>query len=375
MKEKEYFIDSQKEDKDALKKLDAETEKQVLYYEKEGVDREPVENAYEEKIRLQNRMAARLHPLSDHGKSMLEKCVGTRKEFEALIGPMLSRITKDNINLFKTVLTKDDCEDVLCGRKKALGAIRTHKVATYGVGALVYHVDAMPGYEDGVLFIDWLFVHEEFRRRNISHFLIGELLALAVKDGIHNISVPFSSDEEYTSLFEHIFGTWQFEFGAGKDIDAIVRIGDIFSYEKIDSMKKGASAFSIIDDAKIGETIYGCLKKFGYSGSLQGVPDSYFDARLSCFYGTPDNIEAVILSHKMPSGMIRVEYIGKQKGQEDKVNAVICMFIEKAVMRHDDETLIKIPVDSEDIGSFIEELFPSQMGYDLVEGVLEPPII
>ena len=73
MKEKEYFIDSQKEDKDALKKLDAETEKQVLYYEKEGVDREPVENAYEEKIRLQNMMAARLHPLSDHGKSMLEK--------------------------------------------------------------------------------------------------------------------------------------------------------------------------------------------------------------------------------------------------------------------------------------------------------------
>ena len=369
----EHLVIAQKEDADALKKLEAELEDQVIYYEKEGADREPVENVYEEKIRLQNRMAARFNPFSDYGKNMLEKGVRTRWEFEQLIGPMLSRVTKNNINLFKTVLKEDDCEDIICGRKKALGAVRTQKGNTYGVGVLVYHVEALPGYEDGVLFIDWLFVHERFRRRNISYLLIGELLALAAKGKIHDISVLFSEDEEYTPLFKHIFGMWQFEFGAGEDIDAVFKIGDFSSYRKLDSMKKGASSFSKIKDTERESIIRGCLREFGYAGSLWDVPEGYFDPGLSCFYGTPGNVEAIILSHIMPSGMIRVEYIGESKGQEEKANAVICMFIEKAVLGHDDETLIKIPVESEEIGSFIETICPAQMGQYLVEGVLEPP--
>jgi hypothetical protein len=103
------------------------------------------------------------------------------------------------------------------------------------------------------------------------------------------------------------------------------------------------------------------------------VPEVYFDPDLSCFYGTPDNVEAILLSHTMPSGMIRVEYIGEPKGDEEKANAMICMFIEKAVIDHGDETLIKIPVESEETGSFIETLCPYQMGHHLVEGVLELP--
>ncbi|MBQ7506720.1 MAG: GNAT family N-acetyltransferase, partial [Lachnospiraceae bacterium] len=211
-------------EKKELKRFEAELEQNVIKYERDDSDREPVERAYEKKLGILHRMAGQFHPLSDEGKKALQDAVACRKEFEGLIGPLLTTITKNNLNLFQSVLPQDLGEDVACGRRSAFGAIRTDNGRTYGVGAIVYFTDRIPTYEGGVLRIEWLYVHEKFRKRGVARFLLGELLHQMIRSSLPAVSCEFPAKGEYNQVLAYILSGWSFEFGTWISPEALIRI-------------------------------------------------------------------------------------------------------------------------------------------------------
>ncbi len=364
------LIADHKADMEALKKSAGDIGKAVSDYEKEGEDREPAEIIYDKSIRIIYGMAGRFHPLSQYGKKMLNAAIVYRQKFEKSVGPMISTITKNNINLFRTVLPVDLYEDIVVGRRRALGAIRTIKGKTYGVAAIAYYQDRIETYEDPILRIDWLYVNEKFRGRGLSYFLLGELLYQVSKSGIAAVSAEFESGGEYNYLLGYILGTWRFEFGTGLSTTSVIRLGDITGFSKISSKIKGVQTLASLDDISREKLITTAFRKFGYRGYLANVPFEYIDPETSCFLETPETVSALLIAHKLPSGMVRAEYEGLSNDQDSAVR-VVCKFLESASLIYDDDDIIDIPIDSEELGIFLEDVCPGQMGQYTVEGILE----
>ena len=95
----EDFIEAHRVSQRILEETDKHLDEYVAAYEKNKKDREPVEKVYALKIGILNSMAKRFHPLSEYGSGMLSEAVKCRIEFETLVGPMITVITKNNITL------------------------------------------------------------------------------------------------------------------------------------------------------------------------------------------------------------------------------------------------------------------------------------
>ena len=362
-----------REDTELLKESDTKIDHSLVEYEKDDNDLEPVENAFANRIDILYRMARRFHPLSKYGKGMLKNASSCRKEYEKLIVPMASRITAKNVELFKTVLPPDLMEDIACGRRSAIGAIRSEKHKLYGVGVVAFYTDKVSTYDKGVLFIDWLYVDPNFRRKGISHFLIGELMAFMADLGIENVAATFPAKNSYNYLIGYILGSWSFEFGTGLNMDVVIKMGDIKHHNKIDAYQKGSIPLSKLDDAACKKLIRSSFKKYKYSGFLSEVPKDYIDRELSFYIGSPDDASAILLAHRTPSGIMRVEFTGVIPGQEVALGRLVCAFLKQAYLNSDNEDIVTIPIVMEEMGEFLEKICPNQMGQYLVEGDLEPP--
>lgn len=367
------FIESHRTAQEILEETDKHLDEYVAAYEKNKNDREPVEKVYAFKIGILNGMAKRFHPLSEYGKAKLGEAVKCRMEFEALIGPMITRITKNNIDLFRTVLSRDVAEDIASGRLSAIGAVRTKKGTAYGVGALAYYFDEI-GTEKVVRII-WLFVNKDFRERGVCNQLIGELTYRCAQTEFFNISVEFPIGITDTKLLGYVLGTWQFDLDSGMDPDSVMRVGDVTGYEKIDSYKKGVQALSAHDKNGSDLIVKKALRKLAYRGFLTNLDPTkdYIDRSLSCYFGEEDAVKAILLAHKTPSGILRVEYLGAEEGCEALYYNLISFFMEKAITSYEDDTLLKIPVEMEELGSFIEEICPKQMGQYMIAGNMTKP--
>jgi GNAT superfamily N-acetyltransferase len=371
--DQESLISEHRSDLEELKKVEDRIEKAVMDYEKNDEDREPLEKVYDQKLRILYSMAGRFHPLSSYGRSMLKKARACRREFEASVGPLMTVITKNNIDLFRTVLSKDLCEDVLSGRRMALGAVRTRKGKTYGAAAISYYLDRVPSYDGPVLRIEWLYVHEKFRGCGQAVNLLGEVLAQAAELQVAAISAEFEAEGESNYILGYMLGTLQFDLDTDLDPVALIRIGDITGHTKLASGKKGAEQAPFEDEKNGALFLKKAFRRLGYNGYMKKLPVSWFDGETSCFTGTPENVSGLLLSHKMPSGILRAEYEGLTGNRDDVALKLVSLFLAKATLVCDDDTIVMIPVESEEMGHYLESICSGQMGRYMVEGILDRP--
>ncbi len=370
------LMDIYREDSKRLKEVSSHLEEFIISYESgKRVDREPVEAIYDLKIFLLCSMARLFNPMSTFGKATLQKAIKCREEFETLVGPMTSRITKDNMELFKTVLNVDLMEDVRTGRRQAFGALRTLEGKTYGAAAVVWHIDPIPGEKVGVLRIDWLFVNEKFRGRNLADFLIAEVVALCNETGIEHVSVDFSTENEFKQPLARTFGLWQFSLDTSEDPDVYIRAGDVANLRRLGEFKKGVKSLSSLGEKAANQLFRGFLVRSGYRGYLlsRDLPENYIDFGLSCFTGKPGSCTGLLLVHRLPYGMLRVEYMDCTKGHESDVASMVSAFIAGVVAGYDDNTLMCLTPDFDELSEFINGLCPNQLGQHLIEGILSKP--
>ena len=369
------FVEAQRQDVKMLKSINLEVDASIAALERGRVSREETEGLYALKILLLLHMARSFHPLSAYGRMRLEEAIKCRQEFEALVEPLITNITADNADLFSSVLTPDLAEDVSVGRLYAIGALRRDDSAIYGVGAIVFHIEESIVYESGILRVMWLYVNPDYRQRGVAHHLIGEVLKLMVDRGIDHASADFPVKSEHSALMSYILGSWHFEMETGLNPEALFKVRDVFNYGKTRSYIKGAKKLASLDEKTYMQLVNNALRRFSYRGYLRHLisDGSYIDRELSCFTGNATDVSAILLAHRLPSGRCRVEYLSCAPGQELQMRALICSYMDGAAMSSKDEALIEIPVDMEEIGLFLDEVCPRQVGMYMVEGVLMPP--
>ncbi|MBO6214185.1 MAG: GNAT family N-acetyltransferase, partial [Lachnospiraceae bacterium] len=281
----------------------------------------------------------------------------------------------DNAELFSSVLTPDLAEDISVGRLYAIGALRRDDSEIYGVGAIVFHIEESIVYESGILRVMWLYVNPDYRQRGVAHHLIGEVLKIMVDQGIHHASAEFPVKSDHSIILNYILGSWHFEMETGLNPEALFKARDVYYYGKTGSYKKGAKSLASLDEKTYRQLVSNTLRRYSYRGYLRRLisDGSYIDRDLSCYMGNVTDVSAILLAHRLPSGRCRVDYLNCVPGQERQMGFLLCSFMEGAAASSEDETLIEIPVEMEEIGLFLDEVCPRQMGMYLAEGVLMPP--
>ena len=372
------LAEAHKQDAQELKAVHRGLDKHYMKFKNGKTDRKPVEEAYAREINLTLSMAKRFHPLSTYGRQMLAEAEKSRREFEDLVGPLVTNITAANLEMFSTVLPEEFLEDITTGRLFAIGALRTDFETTYGAGAVVYRIDqrgASGKKSEKILRIEWVFVDPMFRKLGVCTYLLGELINRAAQMGIENVSMDFPANNPHNNLLGYIIGTWHFEFGSGISPETVVMIRDILSFEKISDRKKGVKALSSLDESERTQLQKMALRKFGYRGYLTGkdLPADYFDYDLSCYAGTPTDPVGMLLVHITKEGILREEYLGAAKGKDDCAEALICSFLYRAVTERDPEERIMISYGNEGVNELLLDLCPRQLGQYLVNGTMNRP--
>ncbi len=369
------FVDAHRQDTEMLSVFNEELDECMASFESGRINREVIESVYAMKILVLLHMAQRFHPFSEYGKSMLSEAVECRLEFEKKVGPLVTSISSNNVNLFSNLLTPDLAEDIAAGKKQAIGALRTFGDITYGVGVLVFYREESIVYEGGILRVEWMYVNPDFRERGVAHHLLGELVKYMADSNVECATVSYSTESSFLSLMTYIFGTWKFEFETGISSEALIRVKDITNREKLQVLKKGVKPLSSLEESTCEHLLKKSLRKFSYRGFLlnKGLKKDYIDKELSFFIGEVTDVDAILLAHRMPSGRCRMEYINVNHEHEKDMGRLLCGFIDAAIVSSKEEDLIEVPVEMEEIGVFLDNLCPKQMGMYLMEGLLTSP--
>ncbi len=345
----------------------------VRKYEKDPSDPSEIENAYTFKLHILAGMAKLFSPLSPYGRDRLKEVRKCSQEYESFVTPLITRITEDNIEAFSKVLSPDIKEDVATGKISALGSVRYKNGKRYGAGAICYKVEYSPFIDENVGRILWLYVHEDFRMQGIADHLIAELLESMIENGVEHITINALTGEDINleRIKAYLMSSWTFDLETTMVPDALIRVGDIKNISRLKDRVKGVMALSDLKGGLSANGVKNALKCFGCPGYLSGdlLSSGYIDQKFSFFLGTETRITGLLLSHRLPSGKIRVEYLKTEDESIELQKKLVAALFKTVSMQCSEETLLNIPLDSMELEYFTEEICPVQMGQYMLEGV------
>ncbi len=365
-----------------LNKLDDRIDKAVALYERktaeyekgESLDDEPsrqdVEEAFFQKILWYTDLAKKTGPFSEEGQKDLKEAVNCRRDYEEMMGPLITVVAPENIRLFDKSLTGDLAEDIIYGRAGAIGAFRTVFKTVYGVGVLVYHLDATEDTKEAVVYIDWLYVDSICRKQGVADFLMGELLYRMAEGGLRRVCVSFSKKNKSADLLTYVFEKWKFALSERVSADSIIRIKDIVGFDIMEKNDREVFSLSSVDERERKKLIQRSVRKFGYRGypSSEKLPTDYFDDGLSCFMGSASDPKGIMLVHKKLSGTYRVDYMSYEEEVPERADMLTAHFLMQA-MELEGEPVVWIPYDKR-VSEFMYRVCPTQLGSYLISGVL-----
>ncbi len=359
-----------------LSLLNANLDRIVTRYEKNPEDRTEIETAYTIKLNVLSHMAKLFNPFTTYGRDRLKEVRKCSKEYESFVAPLITRITKDNIDSFSKVLTSDLKEDVEVGKLHALGAIRSSNSEPFGAGAIVYKVEQSPFVDGNIGRILWLYVHEDFRKLGTANHLLAELMAAMQEQNIEHITMNSPLGDDMDQVKGYFMASWLFEMENTINPDCMMRIRDIKNIQKLKDYTKGVNTLASLKDGTGANGVKNALKRIGRPAYLSNetMDSDYIDPDLSYYLGTETTIKAMLLTHRLPSGTVRVEYLRSESDSIEDEKKLISCFIKDAVIKCSEDTVLYIPLNSEDMAYFLEGICPVQQGQYLLEGILSPTI-
>ena len=102
-------------------------------------------------------------------------------------------------------------------------------------------------------------------------------------------------------------------------------------------------------------------------------PPGYYDPKLSCV-ARKDSLNGMLLAHRLPSGLVRTEYLGWDKGSGGAIKGLISFLAVKSLEVYGSGTMISVPVESDELAGFIDEIFPVQLRKPMIEAALFAPL-
>ena len=344
-------------------------------YVSSGKGRAELEPVYAAAIATLSHIAMIFHPLSSYGSLMLQRARNLRKDFEEVCGPFTVSITEENMNYFKTVLSPDTAEDVKVGKLNALGAMRSGKKGVYGAGALAYCLEKDATGKELVIRIKWLYVDEDYREKEIAGSLLSELMYLAKKYGVSAISFDISISSEWSEVICFWLDKWHFLFTTGIAPENVFDIPGGLNPDVIDKMPETGS-YEDVKDKDFVNIYTRYLRKNGYDGYLlrDDLPAGYIDKKASCYFGDSVSPRAMILSHVLPSGLRRVEYMDAHEGEKRVVRQKLlyAFFYSVAYVNKKNQRVL-MEVNEPDMYPFFDKALTNPEGDLIYEGLLLPP--
>ena len=336
--------------------------------------REKLEDLYLEKIGLQIKAARLTHPMSEFGKLTLKAALETQKEYEDRVGALITMVTDDSIRKFKPLMTDDVMEDIMVGQTQAIAALKYKDGAVYAAGILAYKVDTDRLEENIVIRIEWLYIAEEFRGAGLADLLLGNLIGRCIDLGIENITFDYPEESEYAQAYYNLLSDWHFGFTTGVSPDFVTEVSKETVKKNIEAMSYTAQAVEELSDKEFKDIAKGMLSAGTLDRMLKGeYPPDYFDPKLSCV-ARKDSMKGMLLAHRLPSGMVRTEYLGWSEGSGTALKGLISHLAVKSLEVCGKGTMISVPVESDELAGFIDETFEVQLRRPMIEASLFAPL-
>ncbi|MBO6214021.1 MAG: hypothetical protein J6N76_00630 [Lachnospiraceae bacterium] len=334
--------------------------------------RELLEDLYERRLYLQYMGARTFHPYSEFGSLCLERAQLILDGYEKEIGILNTRITKNNIGCFVGSLTEDLIDDISTGRYQAIGALRYDGQAVAGVGSLVYLVDRDLLGDEYILRIKWLFVKEQFRRRGVATSLLGGILWKNKILENENVLVEVPIDKEWYGAYYNMLSDWHFNIESGYSPWLYLSVSKLKTVDIVKKMASFAKPLKELIGADRKKTFDALSREDDrlYTLLHRNIPNDYFDEYMSGICVKNGKLLGLILVHRLPSRIVRVEYMGgNEKASQVLLSHTICMAKKQCSL----DTVLEFNVESEEIGEYFDKYFDDHLRTPMVMADLQRP--
>ena len=348
------------------------------------VSNEDMEQAYLTVIDSFFELSKMISPMNGFGRDRLEAGLSLIRQFEGQHFLLSTQIVPENAEAFSELISVEHYEDILAGRKRAIGALRHMGEEVYAAGALVYSVRD-DSEDEPYVSLEWIMVHESLRKQGIGNFLMALVIeaALSLNENDISISVELpvrqAGEEEELREFdvlENFFDSWKFAFSIGYGSRFAIALSDIAESAAIREMDTGGVK-SLSELGKQGEKQ---LKAFfesrnkSYDADIAALPFGFFDPGVSCVVHSGEEIRSVLLFHRFGNGDYRYEaYRATDEADFTDLPKLIAFAYGKAAGGEDGDTMITGTFASEEGYDEAGRLLPNARISMVYRGAMYPP--
>lgn len=305
-----------------------------------AVSKEELENGYLLLMDSFFKISKILNPLAGFGLDRLKTGLSLIAAFEKLYWPVVTRITPENAAPFRDFIPEEHFDDLIAGRKRALGALRHIGEGVYATGAVVYSIPYTEAGDTPLIRVDWIQVHEKMQGKGIGNFLMAQVLELALQNEGTGVWVElpvkqFETEEEKEEaavLYGFLDG-WKFGFSVSSGTRFVIRLSDINTGRMSGLETDLAESLSALG-RKGPEVLSDYLASLGNDcdEELLKLPFDFFDPSVSCVIRENGKIRIALLVHRFENGDYRYEAL-RSRGKTDQVDVVeLIRFAGKAAL-------------------------------------------
>ena len=347
-----------------------------------GVSKEDLENAYLSVIDSLFELSKSITPLGGFGKDRLEAGLSLIRNFEDIYWPIATRIVPENAEAFSDLISDENYDDILVGRKRAIGALRHVDGKVCAAGAIVYTVFEGTQDSDPAFKLDWVEVHEDLRGKGIGNFLMAQFLELVLQREGTGAYVEFpivqtqdEAEREALDVLGNFLDSWGFAFSILDSGDFVIKISEVKDNKYFEKRSlKGKSLYAL--GAKGADLLRDFFDSMDndHDEDIKALPYDYFDPDVSSVILEGGKIRSVFLVHRMKNGNYRYEALrGDKKNISNDAIDLLALAYKACVSVEDDDNMIYGSFDSEEGFEMIKKLVPSGRMLMKFRGVMFPP--
>ncbi len=324
-----------------------------------------------------------LNPLAGFGRDRLEAGIGILRSFEKKYWPLVSKVTKNNAKAFRNLIPSEHYDDIIEGRKKALGAVRHEGSTMFVAGVVVFSINQIPGANGNNIKLEWIYVADAYKKTGVGNMLMAELAGYAIQaEGsiiTLDMNVPDLSEEKERNRFavlENFLDSWKFAFGLRAGNNFCLQVSDIKDGKYMEGSSEGVKSLE-----ELGVSGEMMLKRFfkklnhSYDIELMNSTYGFFDPKVSCVIADNMTIKAVLLFHRQEKGYYRYETVRSLPDHDPVAIIKLIRFACRAAIKRDGEkSILYGKFESNEGFAMMKRLFPETRSIMQYHGELSAPL-
>ena len=325
-----------------------------------------------------------LNPMDGLGRDRLEAGLGILDGFEKEYWPLLTGITAENAEAFYDLIPDEHYDDILEGRKNAIGAVRLENGKATTAGVAVYSIQ-----EDTATYLklDWIYVAEDLRQHGVGNMLMAKLLETAFTfencTPVLDINMPGitededkDKDKEAFAVLANFLDSWKFDFDVDTGTNFFFRVSDKENNAFLKGTTSGVKSLTEMgaDAEKLVKSFINKLDS-DYDETIKETSFSFFDPDVSCGIVEDGELTAILLLHKYKNNDYRYEALRFSQGYDTEAFKKLVRYAYCAMLRKaDTESIVFGEFESMEGFEMVKEVFPAVRTMLLFHGELRAPM-